>query len=109
MKKAGVPVTPAASPAAMSVSTSFGYLRESTHALKLGGVQPELGRMLLQVLVADSFLGICEQAVVVLPELALLVRACRGLGRGPRVRVVRQRVVTVGETDAVAVGVQHLR
>ena len=49
MKKAGVPLTPTALAAAMSVSTSFWNVRSSTQALNVVGIEAEVSGMLLQV------------------------------------------------------------
>ena len=91
----------------MSASTCFAYLCESTQALNLRGVEPELDGVLLQVGAAQPLL-VGEQPIVVRPELPLFVGALSRFGRRPRVRMVRQRIFAIDESDAIAVGVEHL-
>jgi hypothetical protein len=51
---------------------------------------------------------VLEDSIVVLPELPLIVRAQRGLGRGTGFGMIRQRVVAIDEPDFVSVGLFNL-
>src|SRR5690606_13575958 len=71
---------------------------------KPGRIEARIGRVLLEELHIQRLL-IGEQAVVVLPELALLARTLSGLRRPERLRMDRrQRKVLPDDADAVAVG-----
>ena len=70
-------------------------------------VEPDGRRVLLQIRQREALL-VREQAIVIRPELALLVGALARLGRRPRVLVIGQRVFPIDEMNPVAVGVEDL-
>src|SRR5437773_10654903 len=75
--------------------------------IELGTVEPELGRMVLQV-GRRKTAGVGEKHVVVRPEFSLIGRTHCSLGGRPGIGMVRQRVVPVYEADAIAVCGKHL-
>src|SRR5205807_2570621 len=75
--------------------------------IELAGVETEVLRVLLQLVLAERRL-VREELRVVVPELALRVGAVRRVGRRARLRVHRERVVAEDEAYLVAVGLHHL-
>ena len=102
-----MPVAPTSAASWASCSTRFLNLPESSAALNLAQLQAQLLGVLLQRGAIERLL-VLEQLVVVLPELALLVRRQRGLRRELGVVVERQRQVLEGDPHLVLVGVLDL-